>query len=35
MPTSGSKLTLDLTASKWDESVTITAPPADQIKPAS
>jgi hypothetical protein len=35
MPTGGSKLTLDLTASKWDEPVTITAPPADQIKPAS
>jgi hypothetical protein len=32
--TSGS-VKLDLTASKWDEPVTITAPPADQIKPAS
>jgi LppX_LprAFG lipoprotein len=35
MPGSGSKLTLDLTASKWDEPLTITAPPADQIKPTS
>jgi hypothetical protein len=31
----GSKLTVDATASKWDEPVTITAPPADQVKPAS
>ena len=31
----GSKLTADVTASKWDEPVTITAPPADQVKPAS
>ena len=30
--TDGSKLTLDLTASKWDEPVTISAPPADQVK---
>jgi LppX_LprAFG lipoprotein len=35
MPTSASKLTLDLTASKWDAPLTITAPPPDQIKPAS
>ena len=27
--------TVDITASKWDEPVTITAPPADQVKPAS
>ena len=26
---------LDVTASKWDEPVTISAPPADQVKPAS
>ena len=26
---------VDLTFSKWDEPVSITAPPADQIKPAS
>ena len=26
---------IDLTFSKWDEPVTITAPPADQIKPPS
>ena len=31
----GKALTVDLTASKWDEPVTITAPPADQVKPAS
>jgi hypothetical protein len=31
----GTKLTADVTASKWDETVTITAPPADQVKPAS
>ena len=31
----GTKVTLDLTASKWDEPVTVTAPPADQVKPAS
>lgn len=31
----GAKLTIDLTASKWDEPVTISAPPADQVKPAS
>jgi hypothetical protein len=30
----GSKLTVELTASKWDQPVTITAPPADQVKPA-
>lgn len=30
-PAEGDPLTLDLTFSKWDESVTITAPPADQI----
>ena len=29
-----SKLTANVTASKWDEPVTITAPPADQVKPA-
>ena len=28
-------ITLDLTASKWDEAVDITAPPADQIQGAS
>ena len=33
-PDSGD-LTVDVTASKWDEPVTITAPPADQVKPAS
>ena len=33
-PNNGS-VKLDLTASKWDEPVTITAPPADQVKPAS
>ncbi len=31
----GSTLKLDVTFSKWDEPVTITAPPADQIAPAS
>jgi LppX_LprAFG lipoprotein len=31
----GAVLTVDVTASKWDEPVTITAPPADQVKPAS
>ena len=31
----GATLTVDVTASKWDEPVTITAPPADQVKPAS
>jgi putative cofactor-binding repeat protein len=31
----GKALTVDVTASKWDEPVTITAPPADQVKPAS
>jgi hypothetical protein len=31
----GSVLTVDITASKWDEPVTITAPPADQVKPAA
>jgi hypothetical protein len=31
----GKALTVDITASKWDEPVTITAPPADQVKPAS
>ena len=30
--TDGSALTFDLTASKWDEPVTISAPPADQVK---
>lgn len=29
------ELTVDVTASKWDEPVTISAPPADQVKPAS
>lgn len=33
-PSNGSA-TIDLTFSKWDEPVSITAPPADQIKPAS
>jgi hypothetical protein len=28
----GSALTFELTASKWDEPVTISAPPADQVK---
>ena len=31
----GTKLTAVLTTSKWDQPVTITAPPADQVKPAS
>ena len=31
----GAELTIDVTASKWDEPVTISAPPADQVKPAS
>jgi len=31
----GSVLTVDITASKWDEPVTISAPPSDQVKPAS
>lgn len=31
----GTKLTAVLTASKWDQPVTVTAPPADQVKPAS
>jgi hypothetical protein len=31
----GSELTIDVTASKWDEPVTISAPPADQVKPTS
>jgi len=31
----GKALTVDITASKWDEPVTITAPPVDQVKPAS
>lgn len=31
----GSSLKLELTASKWDEPVSIQAPPADQVKPAS
>jgi hypothetical protein len=31
----GSVLTVDITASKWDEPVTISAPPAAQVKPAS
>jgi LppX/LprAFG-like lipoprotein len=31
----GAALTVDVTASKWDEPVTISAPPADQVKPAS
>ena len=30
-----SSLKLELTASKWDEPVSIQAPPADQVKPAS
>ncbi|MEP6639619.1 MAG: LppX_LprAFG lipoprotein [Chloroflexota bacterium] len=32
---SGSALTAVVTASKWDEPVTVTAPSADQVKPAS
>jgi len=31
----GNVLTIDVTASKWDEPVTVTAPPADQVSPAS
>jgi hypothetical protein len=31
----GKALTVDVTATKWDEPITITAPPADQVKPAS
>ena len=31
----GAALTVDITASKWDEPVTISAPPADQVKPTS
>jgi hypothetical protein len=31
----GSSIEVELTASKWDEPVTISAPPADQVKPAS
>ena len=31
----GSVLTIDITASRWDQPVTVTAPPADQVKPAS
>ncbi|MFL5708397.1 MAG: LppX_LprAFG lipoprotein [Chloroflexota bacterium] len=31
----GTKLTINLTASKWDQPVTVTAPPADQVKPAA
>lgn len=31
----GSVVTAELRASKWDEPVTVTAPPADQVKPAS
>ena len=31
----GTKITMNVTASKWDEAVTITAPPADQVKPAA
>ncbi len=30
----GTSITIDVTASKWDAPVTITAPPADQVKPA-
>ena len=30
-----SKVTAELTASKWDEPVTVTAPPADKVKPAA
>ena len=33
-PSNGT-VSIDVTFSKWDEPVTITAPPADQIKPAS
>lgn len=31
----GSSMTAEVTASKWDEAVSISAPPADQVKPAS
>lgn len=31
----GTAITADLRASKWDEPVSITAPPPDQVKPAS
>lgn len=31
----GSAVTLELTTSKWDEPVSISAPPADQVKPAT
>ena len=31
----GNALTVIVTTSKWDEPVTVTAPPADQVKPAS
>ena len=31
----GAMLTIDVIASKWDEPVAISAPPADQVKPAS
>ena len=30
----GSGTTVDVTFSKWNESVTVTAPPADQVPPA-
>jgi hypothetical protein len=30
----GSGTTIDVTFSKWNESVTVTAPPADQVQPA-
>ena len=33
-PSNGS-FKLDLTTSKWDEAVSVTAPPADQVKPGS
>ena len=32
---SGSSVTAEVTASKWDESVSISAPPADQVKPGT
>jgi hypothetical protein len=31
----GSALTIAVTASRWDEPVTVTAPPPDMVKPAS
>lgn len=34
MPTNGA-IKLELTASKWDDAVSISAPPADQVKPGS